>query len=777
MLATCVAVLGSPDAPRFPGTPELTCVPEQVRITTDGPRRRTFSPLANDFTNDGSAIYLDTVQALDAGKGSLTRNADDTLTYEAESFAGTFDLAYTARSATGAVAEGTIAFIVEGITIPSECQGAPDTIILDPTATTVDFDVLANDTGSGSLEIMPGSLVQPPSGPTIAILNGKIRVTRNGAGTGDYLGSYRPRLVDGSAVGDATAITIRISSASVTAPDFTVTVPLGAAQPWKIDALARCSGTSAIELTPGGITQPNGNNDSAAITGSGATGYIDYTRGTTPVGEYTMRYRARLIANTGVEATGTITIQVRKAYWLRPLAGGREWPAGPGYHDNNTSLWTGTVGARGAWTSQTMSATSRSSWAKTWGGSDTENINNLTHLKDGQTDTSKAVWQVMKASAPGKEFITLVHEMIPDGYFQKADGSWDEKDVRLYDYIDSNTSTARAGYERYGNRIGLACYAMGIRDPDMIWCRPSHEMNQTNTLRVWASTRARYRYSMERAFKWMRTGFARVYPNARLRFIHSPGRTSNLGPFHDWIPQDSEGGVDALTVSFHPAQQVSSIATYDQFLDRWDNSSYGVLRDLEPACALLGLPIAEVEWSPRYEYRKDKNGKVTKQPCTAADIVVQQYTKHLRKNYRDGILVYETPYDQKQFIKTAYEGPDAAGKAAWSRMVDDMTAIYMGSPKGTPPSLQVTGGTTVSLPGSTLDFDAIGACTGSQGVRLSRIVSAGGGLKASITGSGATAKVKIDRNTAGSGKKTVVAEVTLANINYLLDVEITVNIP
>ena len=75
-------------------------------------------------------------------------------------------------------------------------------------------------------------------------------------------------------------------AATVTAADFAITVATAAPQPFKIDALARCSGTGPIELTPGGLTQPNGNNDSAVITGTGPSGYIDYTRGTTPVGDY-----------------------------------------------------------------------------------------------------------------------------------------------------------------------------------------------------------------------------------------------------------------------------------------------------------------------------------------------------------------------------------------------------------------------------------------------------------------------------------------------------------
>jgi hypothetical protein len=770
MLATCVAALGTADAAYHPGTPELTCVADQVRITATGPRRVTFSPIANDFTNDGAAVFLDTVEALDVSRGTLTRDGD-LLTYDApEGFAGAFDLAYTAQSTTGATDDGTIAFIVEGTTTTPFCTGVPDPIDVDGSTTTLDYDVLANDTGSGPIEIMPGSLVQPPSGPTISIQDGKLRVTRNGAGTGTYIGSYRPRLVDGSAVGDATQVTIRVVAATVTAADFAVTVPTSAAQPFKINALARCSGTGPIELTPGGLTQPNGSTDSAAINGSGATGWIDYTRSTTPAGSYTMRYRVRLIANPGVEDTGTITINVTAAWWRKsPIPGGREMFSGPGYFDLSYPKWPEQIGAIGAITQQIMyRGTSDQSWEGIWGGTATQALNALTIQNNSQCDWGNTFGAAARSIPPDSAFLCGVCELFPDSWATATSAT--NRNERIYDEVASGRLDD--GYLRFGARLYKAFRALGWTDTDWFILRPVHEMNQSNTCWVFKETRMRYRAMAERIFTKMREGFG-----ARLRIVHSPARNARLNnkmtaeDYYDWVPQSASGGVDMLTVSFHPAGPVNTLANLDKFLRRWDNQSYGTIDDVLPSCAQLGLPYCNPEWSPRYEVK----GSI--QPCPIGDVVMQQMNKLLRAQAAQGNLVFETMFDQRQLIKTAYEGTDAAGKAAWSRMVDDIKALWKSQPKGAPPSLRITGSTSVTLSGDSLDFNAIGAMTGSEAVRIKRIVSTTGGIAASITGADAAAKVQIRRNGAAAGTKKVVAEMTLQSIPFLVDLEITVTVP
>ena len=356
MLVPAIAYLTTAEAPATRPPPEVACNGDEVRFLETDPRTRSFDPTVNDVTNDGSGIVVQRMDAPPAAAGSLSRLDNTCILEIQDDYAGSFDLVYDVVSDTGAEGSGVVSVIVDGVPEQPVCTGVPDTIPITTAAATVDFDVLANDETSGPAEIMPGSLVQPNGGPTIAIAGDLLRVTRNGVTAGDFTGgSYRPRLKDGSLNGAATALTIRVQAETVTAANFTVQVPLTAAQPFLIDALARCTGTGPIELSPAGLTQPTGASDTAAIQGSGPTGKIAYTRSTTPAGSYTMTYKARLVGNPAIEAVGTITIKVVASWWIRPSTAGRDWPAGPGYVP--VSEWVSKIGRLDAMTQRSKAPT------------------------------------------------------------------------------------------------------------------------------------------------------------------------------------------------------------------------------------------------------------------------------------------------------------------------------------------------------------------------------------------------------------------------------------
>ena len=82
----------------------------------------------------------------------------------------------------------------------------------------------------------------------------------------------------------------------------------------------------------------------------------------------------------------------------------------------------------------------------------------------------------------------------------------------------------------------------------------------------------------------------------------------------------------------------------------------------------------------------------------------------------------------------------------------------------------------MALPGSSVTADPIARCSGSEAVRISRIVGAAGGLQASLTGEEADRRVLINCGTASAGARKVVVEMTLASIPFLADLEITVQV-
>lgn len=770
MLVPAIAHLMAAAAPATRPPPEVTCNGDAIRFLEADSRTRSFDPTVNDVTSDGSGIAVQRMDAPPAAAGSLSRLDNACILVIREGYAGSFDLAYDVVSDTGAEGSGVVSVIVDGVPEQPVCNGAPDTIRITTAATTADFDVIANDETSGPAEIMPGSLVQPNGGPTIAIAGDLLRVTRNGAAAGDYTGgSYRPRLKDGSLTGVATALTIRVQAETVTAADFTVNVSIAAAQPFSIDALARCSGTSAVELSPAGLTQPTGASDSAAISGSGPTGKIAYTRSTTPAGTYSMTYKVRLVSNPAIEAVGTITIKVVAKWWIRARTAQRDWPAGCGYVP--VSEWVSKIGRLDAMT-QRSKAPSRTDLDGVTGGPKTDSLTNPSLEGGSQMDRNNAFWRNVAAITPDSAFIVPVIEMVPEVYHT---GPITVDHVKIPGTPAYWERCIRGDYDADFARMGARYKKMmqvifGWTDMDRLVLRPNHEMNQSNIYQIYNDeTRFLYRYAMERMLEKMRDG-----AGWRIRVVHSPARNFRLGAYADWVPQSADGGVDCLTLSWHPGDQVTNFATFDKFMDQWDGSSYGTTGDVLPACQALGIPYANPEWSPRYG-----EGNPPLPACHVSDMAFQQFSKFLRQQYYDDNLVFETIFDHvldpdKYIMPPANPYGTPAGQAAWRRMNQQIIQTYTSRTTAAPAYLRCTP-INVSGGGPTIDIDPIASSTGSDPIRINRIVAdPAGATTAAITGSAAAARVRITRNGAGNGAVSFPVEMTLSTMPYLTDLKVTV---
>jgi hypothetical protein len=755
------AIVGTAGAPAVRPTPSLVCVGNSVRMSATDLASISFNPVIDDVTNDGAEVELVGLDPLPSTQGTVGRVGNVVTYTRAPGYAGTFELAYHARSATGAEASGLISFVIDGVTTPGFVTGVADTLDLEVGSASRDFDVLANDSGSGPIEIAPGSLVQPAGGPTLAIVGGLLRVTRNSAALGSYTGgSYRPRLTDGSRLGDPVPVTIRVVSATVTAPNFTVVVPITAASPFVIDALARCSGSGPLELHPTGLTAPTGSADSAAISG----GKINYTRSTTPAGVYTMGYKARLVATPAVEATGTITIRVIDNWWHgRPRRGDRMWPTG--YHEMGSSAatWVANNGNLDAYSGRiARPGTSDATWEGIWGGTDTEALSAVTVQANSQLDWSTGDFGAHARAMPvDGGFLLAECELFPAS-FQPASAT----DVRIWDLIDGGTLDA--GYQRMGARLRSNLAALGWWDLDLFVLVPFPGMNaQTGICRVYSGSRARFRASMERVYAKLREGFG-----SRLRIAHVVARKNRLGAsIQDWTPKNAAGGVDAVGLVFNPSALVTNEATFATYLDAWDAASYGMDGDAVPAAASLGVPLIVPKWGPLARVTAGEN------PCPAGDVVVQQFSKFLRARAKAKLLVCDCMSGADLLSTTAYAATDAAGIAAWSRMVADIRAIWKGAPLSPIPRL--TAGTTTLTMGSSatsVDANPLADATGSETLAIRRVVAVPTGMTASVVGSGTAARVRINKGTASSGLKQIVPELALGSIPFFADGDIQLTV-
>lgn len=453
-------------------------------------------------------------------------------------------------------------------------------------------------------------------------------------------------------------------------------------------------------------------------------------------------------------------------WFVKPDRGGRQWPAGHSYYERSYATWSNAVGRTSARTDQcTLRGVSDDTWEGIWGGPHTETIGpNMSNVARSQTSNSTTFAQNLAEIPVDSCFLVPVFEMWERSYSTSSSNN-----TRLYDFYDTTAGRnfLQAGFIRFGRRLYNMFKRAGWTDTDLLVCRPTHEMNQTNITRVYSNTRLRWRAMTEDFYAWMREGFAGPAGD-RLRIIHSPGSFARIGPYDDWIPQSVNGGVDLLTISYHPSK-VPGNNLAGVLTDFWDgnNNEYGHTEVLA-ACSKLGIGYCSPEWGPNF-------GGGSLVPCPQSDLVVQQFNKFCRAQAKINNIAFENQYNQTMLQEGAYTGTDQAGKDAWVRMVRQYRAMWIGRDKGTPLQIDATN-FSVTLSGATVNAFPIANCTGSEAVRIARIVSIGGGLSAVIGGTGPSQRIEIGRGSATAGAKKIVVEMRLESQPYLIDIEITVNV-
>lgn len=444
-------------------------------------------------------------------------------------------------------------------------------------------------------------------------------------------------------------------------------------------------------------------------------------------------------------------------WWIRSLRSKRPWVAGPSYNDKGTAQYQSKIAYPDCANAQ--SGGHDNTWDEVCGGNATEPLNAVTIMPKSQCDVNSTQWgNSAKTLGPDNGFIIMSCDTIPKS-------SSPTTAAVFQSIIDGNYD---AYYARFGARLKKALKNLGWTDFDLFCLRPNHEMNQSNAVQVYANTRALYRAAMERTLERMRDGWG-----GRMRVVHSPARTANIGPYQDWIPQSKDGGVDMLTISFHPGSEITNLAQYFQFLNKWDSGSYGTIQDCLAACKALNLPYCNPEWSPREDW-----AATAKYACPASDIVGIYFNKFLREQAAADNLVYEAIYSEVQYDPLGYKGPDQAGKDAWKRWVALYPELWKGDPLGSAPHLS-TSTVNASMSGSQvqMDVDVLASTSGNEPRVIYRIASDfAGAATSAITGAGSNGKLRVTRNGAGPGVYTATIEISLASIPYLMDQTIKLTI-
>lgn len=747
-------------------------------------------------------------------KGTASVNADGTLKYVANaSVSGTDTFYYKPKDLSNVYGSPVDVTITIQANQAPVCADSSKDIVIGAGAQTVNLSTLASDPDGDSLTY---TVIGSPGLGCSASVSGSTLSITPGSTAGSTSLTYRATDPSGAYDEGVISIDVVASAATLTVPDFTWNTFDNVAG-GDIDVLSMCTAsTGASDMTIDSISQqPSGSGDSATISGSGSNAKIAYLRGSTVAGTYTMKVVVKLISDGTVKKEGTVTIVIADTsakWWMKPhrrnLTSGvpyRRWYAGPGYFDANPKEWPDDCGYAEAFTVQMMHSkvvgdhkerVSERNWEAVWGGSETQSYSNLTNATDSQTDWSGKFSDNLDLLEDGSGrpygFMCAVFSMIPvtETSEVKAGG-----DVQVWKDIANGESGSRnydEGFKRFGKRLGLNL--INVRhwtkeDCDKFFVlRPNHEMNQSNIYQVYDDTKFWYKAAMERAFTQMRKGFSDATGGARLRIVHSPARAARLKTaannmsfmdYAEWVPvqgpmqvpraenyysvgtHNNNGGVDMLTLSYHPADDaVKDAASKTQlqieqdlwkFMRRWNNGSYGTIDDVLPSCKYLGLPYCNPEWSPRFEVRRDKNKVITQLPLKVAHTCVRMMYKlfdrlatekkldfpHMSVDFgAAGNLVFDTMFDQTMLNKEAYGTDDkkdrngnhwpedSYGAGNWRTMVDDVKKLWKGYPIATvsapPPRLdaQDVPLQTINSGQSFIDIDVLRYATGTETVSI-----------------------------------------------------------
>jgi hypothetical protein len=291
-----------------------------------------------------------------------------------------------------------------------------------------------------------------------------------------------------------------------------------------------------------------------------------------------------------------------------------------------------------------------SSWTELAGGppSEPDRIVAGSHL-DWSSESATNFGAQFHHLPPNVAWLCWVFPTVPVGSVLTGDDSvWNQVARHKYD----------AYYRAMGARIRKNLDAAHI-DPKWFLGRPNHEMNQSNIYRVDPDQRAIYRTAMDNTIDLIREGAG--YP---LHMAHAPALGKDIGPYLSYCPSE----VDVLSISYHPSNRVVDRATWDAFVTEGVPGDRYPVETLFRASDTRGLPIAFLEWSPRFE--EDEG-------CPIAD-KVYGWTHDLFDREKDR-LVLDLVHHPNTLNTGVYRGPGGRdGRDAWDRGVAVYERLWSG---------------------------------------------------------------------------------------------------
>ncbi|MFD0916458.1 Ig-like domain-containing protein, partial [Pseudahrensia aquimaris] len=267
----------------------------------------TIDVLGNDNDPEGDTFEVSDFDATSANGGTITENADGTLTYTpAAGFEGTDTFEYTITDSMGATDTATVTVTVGESELPPVAED--DQAALDAPGGSVTIDVLANDDdpdGNNANLTVTDFDATTPNGGT---------VTQNADGTLEYTGApgfegtdtFEYTITDEDGLTDTATVTIVVDAAPVppVAEDDTAANP-GTGGSVTIDVLANDDdpdGDNAnLTVTDFDMTTPNG----GTVT-QNADGTLEYTPAPGFTGGDTFEYT--ITDEDGLTSTATVVI-------------------------------------------------------------------------------------------------------------------------------------------------------------------------------------------------------------------------------------------------------------------------------------------------------------------------------------------------------------------------------------------------------------------------------------------------------------------------------------
>jgi hypothetical protein len=200
-----VSECGAPPPPPPPPPPPV--VPP-VAASTVCATPTTFNPIANATYADPEALQVTSVSA--PGHGTAVLNGDGTITYTPAVNCTSDSFTYTVADDQSRTVTGQVT-----VTVTNQAPiGADDAATITSPATSVDINVLANDTDPEGKAITASAVSTPAHGTATILSNGQIRYTATSGFTGSDTFTYTLRdLCGGTAV-----VRVNITTTAHTSP-------------------------------------------------------------------------------------------------------------------------------------------------------------------------------------------------------------------------------------------------------------------------------------------------------------------------------------------------------------------------------------------------------------------------------------------------------------------------------------------------------------------------------------------------------------------------------